>query len=480
MAGGGCDKSRSVKGKKMHQRIAITVFLGFLIGLPGPLLADRPADFGQQWVRSNPFMMGGWLNYASTKPSMLSGAGLNSIVFNANFTSFIDNYSNAGYYPSWHANLRATSLTEDVQNTANSLYSTYPTGAAGWFIYDEPGSSSFAGMGDVATWLRAQPQFSNMLVYANLGNIYTGKSSGEAPGDAFVQSYIDAVHPDVLMYDLYPFQVGSSGMADRGFFYDSVMAHRRMALNNQLPYFAYIQSYADGAAYRYPSDSENRLNLYTYLATGYTGLSYYRYSASTSAGGALVTNYNTKGVMYDDVAAVNPEISRLGNVLKFAKSTAVGFVRGQVGSTRNSTPYSLSNWSGTTDGDPHITNVRVMQDGLLKDGLIGFFRDDRNEPLFMLTNVYAGTDTASAYALPFEITFDSSVNSLLWLDQSTGQQVVVSLNNHILDVTLAGGAGNLYKYNDGIGFMGVPEPGALVLLATSLMGLLAYAWRKRK
>ena len=28
--------------------------------------------------------------------------------------------------------------------------------------------------------------------------------------------------------------------------------------------------------------------------------------------------------------------------------------------------------------------------------------------------------------------------------------------------------------------LGVPEPGALVLLATGIFGLLAYAWRKRK
>ncbi len=430
-------------------------------------------------------MMSGWAKTA-TPPSLLPGVGLNSVALGPTNGGFIHNLNDAGYHTSWHAVLKAASLTQDVKDTTSSMYAGYPTGAAGWYIYDEPDSSKFAGIGDVATWLKAQPQFSNMLVYANLGNVYNGSSGGEAPGDALIQSYINTVHPDVLMYDLYPFLVGSSGMADRGFFYDSVMGFRRMGLQNNLPCFAYIQSYANDTTWRYPSDSENRLNLYTYLTTGYTGLSYYRYSASASEGGALVTGTNTgtKGVMYDDVAAVNPEISRLGNVLKSAKSTAVGYVRGQhvlfgTLTVRNSTPYSLSNWSSGMGGDSHITNIRVSEDGSLKDGLIGFFADDRGEELFMLTNSYAGTDTASSYQLTFDMMFDSSVNSLLWLNQSTGQQTVVPLNNHVLEVVLPGGTGNLYKYNDGIGFM-VPEPGAIALLASGLLGLLAYAWHKRR
>ena len=41
----------------------------------------------------------------------------------------------------------------------------------------------------------------------------------------------------------------------------------------------------------------------------------------------------------------------------------------------------------------------------------------------------------------------------------------------------------VYRIFPGAGVMyldAVPEPGTLVLLATGLIGLLAYAWRKRK
>ena len=35
-------------------------------------------------------------------------------------------------------------------------------------------------------------------------------------------------------------------------------------------------------------------------------------------------------------------------------------------------------------------------------------------------------------------------------------------------------------YASGAGFSPVPEPGTLTLLAAGLIGLIAYAWRKRK
>ena len=45
---------------------------------------------------------------------------------------------------------------------------------------------------------------------------------------------------------------------------------------------------------------------------------------------------------------------------------------------------------------------------------------------------------------------------------------------------LAAGYPDMYREIDVNGIASVPEPGAIVLLATGLIGLLAYAWRKRR
>ena len=60
----------------------------------------------------------------------------------------------------------------------------------------------------------------------------------------------------------------------------------------------------------------------------------------------------------------------------------------------------------------------------------------------------------------------------LRLNQLTGQQEVVLLNNHVLSVALLGGTGNLYKYNDGITF--IPEPNSLMLLVSGLLFVVPF------
>ena len=68
----------------------------------------------------------------------------------------------------------------------------------------------------------------------------------------------------------------------------------------------------------------------------------------------------------------------------------------------------------------------------------------------MLVNLSHGANrTAVSESLPLWIQFDTGVDRLLELDRHTGQTNQVSLTNHRLEVTLVGGSGRLYKYDDG-------------------------------
>jgi hypothetical protein len=124
----------------------------------------------------------------------------------------------------------------------------------------------------------------------------------------------------------------------------------------------------------------------------------------------------------------------------------------------------LSGWTPGTGGDPHLIDAGSDNGNANQSGLLGFFTDDAGQHYFMLVNLYEDTNLTSPQSnSTFQLAFDSSVDSLLELDPTTGSPVTVPLSNHVLTITLPGGQGYLFKYNDGP-FAGVPEPGAVGLM----------------
>ncbi len=146
--------------------------------------------------------------------------------------------------------------------------------------------------------------------------------------------------------------------------------------------------------------------------------------------------------------------------LRYLTSTDVRYLRGEymflgVVLTDNPIPSGMTAWTAGAGGDPHMTGADIDTSntanyGEGKDGVIGFFTDDAGRHYFMLVNAWHAANTTAANAtLPFYIQFDTSVDELFELDRETGQEIIVPLTNHRLDVTLQGGSGRLYKYNDG-------------------------------
>jgi hypothetical protein len=201
---------------------------------------------------------------------------------------------------------------------------------------------------------------------------------------------------------------------------------------------------------------------YSYLATGFKGLAYYRYNGSspTTIPMGLVGLFNNPGPLYDAAADLNIEIQNLGEALKFLTSEDIRFVPGSVGDM----PTGLVDWSAGAGGDPHIIDVTVdltnpANIGAGKDGLIGFFTDDDGDYYFMLVNLYQGQSlTPAEAALDFTIEFDSSIDSIWRLDRITGLAEEIPLVDHILTLSLPGGTGDLFKYGDGLfpGMLSLP------------------------
>ncbi len=246
------------------------------------------------------------------------------------------------------------------------------------------------------------------------------------------------------MFDRYPFL--ANGTTDRDGWINNLMTVRNKAMANNRPYWGWLQS-SLAVGSRIPSASDTRFNAWTLLTAGHTGLNYYTYDNTgwfLDANGAPTT-------FYQNAAAANAEIAVVGQSLRMLTSTAVRFVPG----TTSSTPPGLSNWTAGAGGDPHLINVAVdtslpQNRGADKDGLIGFFTDDAGQQYFMLSNLYHGSTLSAAGAsLPFRLTFDSSINSLWLLNRLTDQPQQISLVNHVLNWTLLGGTGDLFKYDNG-------------------------------
>ncbi len=420
--------------------------------------ATPPAGFGNQWVRDHPFTLKGLNIFAANLDvGEYRGAGFNTLLAWEEVAQQTAIAAAGGL--TWHAHIRPANQGPDtyLQNLVNSAAAN--AGGLGWLLHDEPGYLHMAGIGSAATWIRqnypGMPVYSNAFPsYASAAQLY---GDGSKPGytyDAYLDDFIAIIEPDILMYDHYPFEAG--GDTTKGF-YSDLMVVRSKALAANIPYWTFIQSWANAGS-RLPSESDLRMHIFTHLAAGYSGLSYFTYDRWDDGG--LLDAAGAPTPLYYLAADVNAEVLNLAGSLRFLTSTGVRYLRGQykflgISLQDNPVPRGMTTWTAGSGGDTHITGADVDTSdqanyGEGKDGVIGFFSDDAGRRYFMLVNAWhaAGTSAASA-ALPFYVQFDASVDALLELDRDTGEQVLVPLTNNRLEVTLLGGSGRLYKYNDG-------------------------------
>jgi hypothetical protein len=410
----------------------------------GLTTVNRPADFGKQWLRNNPFTITSW-------GSTHDAADL-PLYENANMTSaqsgwYIaqQNYNIDQHYLGSYASL--TDVARAQMHIANNL-----PNLTAWFIKDEIAPGDIPGIAQIANYVRSIDP--DGLIYAGMGS----------SNPAYITQVVQAVKPDALIHGYYPF-TGTSGTDVNGHFSDFVY-YRQGAIQNNLPFFTFIQSFDDSGTIenrRLPSESELRFEVFTKLTGGAQGVAYFVFDASN--GGPAVTNalLNRQGnpsTLYAPAQQMNAELLNLGRSLRYIETTEWRYVPGMTGGSSNPVPQDMIAFAPGASWSPHVVSVNVntanaANKGVLKDGVIGFFEDDAGKTYFMLTNVFHGTGVSSAASsLDFLMQFDSSVNSLLRLNRLTGEPERVNLTANLLSLTLPGGTGDLFKYDDGM-FAGI-------------------------
>jgi hypothetical protein len=424
------------------------IFLALIFVWCGTAAAQSgTAGFGNQWVRSHPFTTYGWPFGSAWAIPTYQGE---------NFSNYFSNSMTADYYKlPWIA---ISDLSESLSTIETRLQQQYISIN---YIDDEPSTHHFDDVAYNAQQTRIKRPDLPVLV------------NGLADGYDYAHDMVSAIHPDIVSFDKYPWKNGSS---DWGSFFNSLNDYRTVALAANIPLFDWIQAYGKSSGPSMPSESQMRANVYASLAFGVKGIGYYSFGMDSNSNRSLLNADGTPSAYYPYAADINAQVAKVGQSLRYLTSTGVGFLYGGSGSVA---PSGLSGWTQGTGGDPHLIDAGSDNGNANQSGLLGFFTDDAGQHYFMLVNLYQDTNLTSPQSnSTFQLAFDSSIGSLLELNPTTGLTDVIPLNNHVLTITLPGGQGYLFKYNDGP-FAGVPEPGtgAMMLLVG---GLVLMKRRKEK
>ena len=418
-------------------------------------LVSGQRGFGHQWVQNHPFMIKGLI---AETPGALPGNSNPEQYWNANHTYVLGDESPmlydfaVAYQKSWTGQIGVKDWTDLAQSRVSNVL--HVPGRSNWILRDEPRPWEFAGVANIAAGIRSLTNGTD-LIY---GNVQGWEATHSTAYPTYLNDYFAEINPDAIQFDTYPFYKDGSTGTDLWF--STMMNIRNQAMGvMDIPYFGYLQSFSErpgvlpsNEARRESSESDMRMQTYSMLAAGYKGLTYFThhyYPGETATG--LVTN-GIPGSMYPIAQDLNLEVQNLGRSLRFLESKAVRFVPGG-----SSSPDGLVNWTAGSGGVTSIRSITSNGTDNGEDGLIGFFTDDNDQHYFMLTNLNHGMGATSAdKTLDFTITFKNTVNELLRLNRETGAQELIPLNNHVLEIALPGGTGDLFKFNTGT-FAGIPE-----------------------
>lgn len=247
----------------------------------------------------------------------------------------------------------------------------------GYFLTDEPGAGSFAGLGEVVAYLKeVDPEH---VAYVNLFPSYASSNQQAASSqlgtdtyDQYLDTFLKVVKPDVLSYDHYHFIKG----ADRPGFISNLASAQRATMTGSVfqratPFWNIVLS-VEFDPYRGLSENELRYEAMQTLAFGGQGLVYYTYwqpdFPSYASKNTIMLRDGTPGTLYEPVKKVNREVQALAKWL-YGASVIKTYLTGENTS------------EGTTLGND--SPVRITGNGNLS---IGMFRDGKGYLYVLFTN----------------------------------------------------------------------------------------------
>ena len=226
------------------------------------------------------------------------------------------------------------------------------------------------------------------------------------------------------------------GSTDEAAFYERCESARRVSLKTGLPLIGMIQVSKLDAAYRATSESDIRMQAYSYLAAGARGLGYHSYwgfptnkPAMRVVGSMIDLENLSKNYCYEIAQRLNEEVLTLAPYLLNLKSEELYFV-GDIPIGQQALPQNTS-------------GLRAVE---MERGAVGTFSDAQGNHWALVVNRRHGKKrSAKTQKSTAHIVVDETVEAIWEIDRLTGFEKEIPLENRGFYITLPGGTGSLFK-----------------------------------
>jgi hypothetical protein len=162
------------------------------------------------------------------------------------------------------------------------------------------------------------------LAYINLFPTYADNSQLGTKGDSvtayreYLRQYVSVVKPSLISYDHYQF----AAQGDNPDYFLNLKMIRHAALDAHVPLLNIVQAATWTPAMRAPGPDELRYLIYTTLAYGGQGVSYYVYCAAGHTGGIALAD-GTPTPLYHALKSLNREFVAIAKELQPLRSLRV-------------------------------------------------------------------------------------------------------------------------------------------------------------
>ena len=274
-----------------------------------------------------------------------------------------------------------------------------------YYITDEPSAGEFFDLGRIVAYLgRRDPAH---MAYINLFPTYANNKQLGTEGDKVpayrehLRQYVEIVKPWLISYDHYQFATG--GDLD-GYFLNLAMI-RRSALDAGVPFLNIVQACSWTPSRRVPDGDEMRYLVYTTLAYGGQGMSYYVY-CHPGHEGAIALADGTPTPIYHALKSLNRQFVAIARELQPLESLAVyhlGMTPPGAKPLPADAPFHL---------DPPMPRLDYKPPERVRGALLGCFGKAGGPSHLVLVNLDYKTETTLTLVGPGNLdTFDATAGT---------------------------------------------------------------------